>query len=406
MPNRKRVINEDARKSVVNFLSKLPKLPSHYCRASSEKEYLEPQFQSISELHRVYIEHDDKNLTACRQVFAEEFCRLNLGLFKPKKDECDTCTGYKVGNVSEEDYTNHVLNKEEARTEKSKDKKEAEQNVVQVFTMDVQAVQLVPYLKASALYFKQKLACHNFTLYNLANNEVICYVWHEGEAELNANVYTSCIIHFLEHEIDIHQGDPILYSDGCASQNRNVTLSNALRCMAMEKGITITQKYLEKGHTQMECDSAHAVIERRKKNREMYTPAHYVQVIREARIQKPYKVHYIDHNFCKNYSDLKYLSSIRPGIGAGAPQVVDIRCLQYLPSGNVQYKLRHTDPWESLPIPRKATRAGSVDVLVQLKPLYSSSLRIKKDKYNDLQALKSVIMSDFHGFYDNLPHVM
>ena len=69
--------------------------------------------------------------------------------------------------------------------------------------MDVQAVQLVSYLQASALYFEQKLTVHNFTIYNIAINEVVCYVWHEDEGDVNGNTFTSCIVHFLEHEVNL-----------------------------------------------------------------------------------------------------------------------------------------------------------------------------------------------------------
>ena len=39
--------------SVRKFLKDLPKLPSHYCRASTSEKYLEPQFQSIAAVYRV-----------------------------------------------------------------------------------------------------------------------------------------------------------------------------------------------------------------------------------------------------------------------------------------------------------------------------------------------------------------
>jgi len=164
--------------------------------------------------------------------------------------------------------------------------------------MDVQAVQLVPQLQASALYFRQKLAVHNFTLYNLSTNEVVCYVWHEGEGELNANVFTLCVVDYLVNEVGCTK-NIVIYSDGCGSQNRNATLSNALSLLAKEKQITITQNYLEKGHTQMECDSVHSVIERKKKNRDIFVPVQYVQLIQDARTKSPYKVCYIDHTFFK-----------------------------------------------------------------------------------------------------------
>lgn len=47
-----------------------------------------------------------------------------------------------------------------------------------------------------------------------------------------------------------------------AYQNHNVTLSNALLELSMKHYVTIIQKYLEKGITEMECDSMHSNIER------------------------------------------------------------------------------------------------------------------------------------------------
>jgi len=55
-------------------------------------------------------------------------------------------------------------------------------------------------------------------------------------------------------------------------------LTNALLTVAQERKITIFQKYLEKGHTQIECDSVHSVTERKKKNGDIFTPAQFVQI--------------------------------------------------------------------------------------------------------------------------------
>ncbi|KAK3705423.1 hypothetical protein RRG08_034001 [Elysia crispata] len=57
------------------------------------------------------------------------------------------------------------------------------------------------------------------------------------------------------------------------------------------------------------------------------------------------------------------------------------------------------DDWELLPLPRN-------DVIPVNGPdrLYSSPLKIKQSKYDDLQSLKSVLLKDAHAFYDNLPH--
>jgi len=102
------------RESVRKFLGDLPKLPSHYCRATTSKEYLEPHFQSVAEVYRVYKEEQVGHDVPSRQVFAEEFRNMNLGLFMPKKDQCDKCSAYKVGNLPQQDYDEHILRKEEA----------------------------------------------------------------------------------------------------------------------------------------------------------------------------------------------------------------------------------------------------------------------------------------------------
>lgn len=83
------------------FLLDLPKVPSHYCRSSSSKMYLEPFFKSISHLHTQYkqscADHSIQPLS--RQVLTNTFNDLNLSLFHPKKDQCDTCCAFKAGNI-------------------------------------------------------------------------------------------------------------------------------------------------------------------------------------------------------------------------------------------------------------------------------------------------------------------
>lgn len=50
----------------------------------------------------------------------------------------------------------------------------------------------------------------------------------------------------------------------------------------MKKNKVVIQKYLEKGHTQMECDSIHSVIERRLRDQDVYLPAEYVNLMKRA----------------------------------------------------------------------------------------------------------------------------
>lgn len=66
----------------------------------------------------------------------------------------------------------------------------------------------------------------------------------------------------------------------------------------------------------MECDSTHAAIERRMKNRDFYLQSQFVQIIKEARVNpRPYTVHHLTHTYFQQFDDpslIKY-TSIRLG---------------------------------------------------------------------------------------------
>ena len=77
-----------------------------------------------------------------------------------------------------------------------------------------------------------KLSCHNFTLFDIVTQEAQNYFWHEGEGELNANIFATFVIDYLD-SIDLTDVKEILiYSDGCTYQNRKTTIANALLLLA------------------------------------------------------------------------------------------------------------------------------------------------------------------------------
>ncbi|XP_031331486.1 uncharacterized protein LOC116162089 [Photinus pyralis] len=390
--------------SLDNFFSKLPKMESHYCRASSQKLYLEPLWKSKNQLYQFYVSEwckpkNERPLSLA--TFFHTFDRKNLSLFRPKKDECDTCVAYKTGNLTEEDYAIHTAKKEEARAEKEADKN----NEKYVFTMDLQSVLLAPKSNVSSLYFKTKLMVHNFTVYNLKSKEGTCYLWNETEGALTSHDFSSIIVDFLLKSLPVDNDNNkiILYSDGCTYQNRNAILANALSNVAILYNITIEQKILEKGHTQMEADSIHSTIERHLRNKNINVPADYVDVCKTARQNpKPYTVYYLDHKFFKNFSSIQFYNSIRPGRSPGDPVVTDIRALQYQPDGVICYKLRFPDEWTPLPIRKNKNLLAKP--IVDLPHLYKERLKIKKTKYQHLQFLKQSLTADYHLFYDNLPY--
>jgi hypothetical protein len=403
---RKKACTEELRVrhgSLKEFFSSLAKVESHYCRATSKKLYLEPNWGSKQQLYEFYckdwcIKTKLKPLSSC--TFHKVFEDLNLGLYRPKKDECDVCRAYKLNQFEEIQYQEHIKNKEAARAEKEQDKNE-EQNV---FTVDLQSLLLCPKSNASALYYRCKLSVHNYTIYNLKNKIGYCYIWNESEGKLTANEFSSILVDFIESIVPSLGNNKkiIFYSDGCNYQNRNTVLSNSLLYVAEKHGLSIEQKYLLKGHTQMECDSMHATIERKLKNIDINVPADYIAACQNARKTNAFNVKYINHEFFKDFSKLNLYKSIRPGKIAGDAKVTDIKCLKYA-EGTIKYKLSFEEEYEALPL--RKTKINRNVCEIQIPNLYKTRLPINQVKFNHLQELKLTIPKDYHPFYDALPTV-
>ncbi|KAK5647883.1 hypothetical protein RI129_002775 [Pyrocoelia pectoralis] len=363
------------------FFGELPKLPAHYCRKDTMKLYLEPIFQNLSDVYKLYKTYcHDKNVEPLgRKVFNKTFYAHNLSIYQPKKDQCNICFAYKYDNVSEDKYKSHLDRKEKARKEKIKDKAAAENNHCIVVTMDLQGVKLAPVIPASKVYFKTKLSCHNFTVYNLKTRDVMCYWFSEDENNsLVSSTFASCILDYLERYCITESKIPIiLYSDGCNYQNRNAVLANALLNFSIVTEIEVFQKYLEPGHTQMECDSVHSTIERKLRNKEIHLPSDYSTITREARTNpKPYEE--------KKPHD---------------PVITDIKSIKYS-DHKIQVKLDFDSDYCDLPSRPKV----GIPVIMQYPPLLKSRCKIKEEKYKHLQELLEDLPKDTHLFYNNLLH--
>lgn len=243
------------------FLKNLDKMESHYCRLQSKKIYIAATFRSKVDLYNEYKKYCLENgygETTSYFLFSEVFDKMNLAIFRPRKDQCDTCVGFKAKQVSEAKYVLHVERRKRANAEKEFDKEAALKFGRHVFTGDTQADKLSPDINATAIYYKTRLQVHNYTIYNLVSHQCSNYWWDETQGDLSSSSFVSCIIAHFEKHCLFDTFPMTLYSDGCCYQNRNQFLSNALSNFAVKYNKIVEQKWLEKGHTQMECDSAHA----------------------------------------------------------------------------------------------------------------------------------------------------
>lgn len=302
------------------WLDEVPKLESHYRRQYTSKLYFQSDFKSFNHMYQIYIKHCESqngHPSVSFPTFLGILKKHNYAIYKPRNDMCDICVSYETKNISQNIYNAHRKEIEDMRDEKICDTENAKSGLCLLICVDMQAVKLIPQLKANASYYKMKLQIHNFTIYNIITHESDNYVWDETEGNLVASTFATCIIKYLRNAINMSPKTHhiIIYSDGCYYQNRNAVLSNALLSLCIEKDITIEHKYLVVGHTQMECDSTHSLIQRRINNRAIYLPSQLVDIMEEARKNPfPLNVHHLDHKYFLNYENLpKCFPSIRPG---------------------------------------------------------------------------------------------
>ena len=119
--------------------------------------------------------------------------------------------------------------------------KEAANDVISVWTMDLQTVLICPQSNASALYYKTKYQLHNFTFYNMQTKDGYCYGWDKINGKLSGGVFAHIQHkHFSKVLQESSQIEKlIIWSDGCGYQNRNTTESNMYLDLSLVYNITI-----------------------------------------------------------------------------------------------------------------------------------------------------------------------
>ena len=138
------------------------------------------------------------------------------------------------------------------------------------------------------------------------SKDVECYMWHEGECGRGSSEISTCVYSYLL-QLNPEVKHAVLYSDTCGGQNRNSAFSTmCLHAVSTLPLSTIDHKYMESGHSQMECDSVHAAVETARRKVPVYSPDGYYTLERVARKTNPYTVHELGHN---GFLDLKSFSN-------------------------------------------------------------------------------------------------
>ncbi|CAG9840488.1 unnamed protein product [Diabrotica balteata] len=193
-------LKDDDELLIREHILSFPALESHYCRASSTKRYLDSAL-NVCIMYKLYkLKCSELNV---HPVSFEKYQRVlrtyNLGFHKPKKDHCKKCLKYT--NLTEEEkitheqaHHEHMLRKQLAREARDEDKEISKNNPEVIsFNFDLEAVLTSPKGLTGQIFYLRKLAIYNLTLYNLGNQDGICYLWDETQGKRGPNKISSCI---------------------------------------------------------------------------------------------------------------------------------------------------------------------------------------------------------------------
>lgn len=285
---------ENYRKDKVRqHINSFNRVPSHYCRKDSSKEYLEATL-TLAEMYRLYKETNTENPVTeslYRSIFNSEF---NLDFHKPKKDRCDTCEAFKANlNPSPEEvqrYDNHQKEKDVVKTMRDGDRniaiKALDNTNTCIVAFDLENVFPLPKAEVSNFFYKRKLNCYNLTAHSTYKGQIqqYCLVWHELISGRAGNNLASTVYKFLEDILAKNDGIKrfILWSDSCVPQNKNSIMSFAIQTFLKKHPSVeeIIQRFSEPGHgVVQEVDAIHSKIERWLKNMEIFSPLSLVRLL-------------------------------------------------------------------------------------------------------------------------------
>lgn len=262
---------------VKKHIDSFPAYESHYSRSHTSKKYL-PIGLTVTKMYELYASSVEQPVK--KEIYRRTFQETGLKFKQPHLDRCHRCDVYHAQLMYERDESEIVRIRElqqehhEAADisfkEKAKDKKIAKESNGKMIlgTFDLQQCLPTPSLHTNVSFYKRQLWTYNLTINNSTFSNTICYMWHEAEAKRGSNEIASCLNRFLG-DLDPKVEEATFYSDSCGGQNKNkVVCAMFSIAVADHKTVqVVNHKFLEPGHTRMECDHDHAAIEKTQKSR-------------------------------------------------------------------------------------------------------------------------------------------
>lgn len=295
--NPKKIPNED-RELVNQHINLFPKYRSHYTRKENIDRKFLPSYLTIKKMYECYKEFCTEKQKKpvkewlYREIFNTSF---NLSFHQPHTDTCNKCDNFAnlLKAVKDEDERRaleiqkelHQRKAEKAIEQKKEARKLAQEsdNELVAICFDLQKTLPTPSLTTNKVYYLRTLWTYNFGIHDLGNNKAYMYTWDESTASRGSSEVASCLLKFIK-QLPRCTKRIVAFSDSCGGQNKNKNILKFWMYISKFTDIEIIDhKFLEPGHTYMECDEDFALIEKHKRHVPyIFIPDDWTRAIKET----------------------------------------------------------------------------------------------------------------------------
>lgn len=411
---------EELRVSIRKHIDNLQRMPSHYSRENTHKEYLVQDFQSVVDLYsnyetwmsEVYPNEAIATIRQYRDVFNFEY---NISFFLPKKDLCDVCctwenTPENEKTISEKTYLDHIKNKNTVVAMKDSDTKEARlktSTTLVVAHFDYEKALICPKGNVSVFYYKRKLSVNNFTIVDVGRFEDCCYVYDETIAKKGSNEVASFLFHFIIRKVEAGMTEFRFYSDNCVGQNKNRNLTTLFLYASSKFNIKIVHTFLEKGHTYNAADTVHSLIERKTRPLQIHIPSMWYDSIAAAKRSKqhPIVLVKVTQDMIFDWKDLADKLYLDKDVHKSSIPWIKIRQISFDGSKPHEFQFKVNFDDEFVSVSTKSVGRPVNFNSYELKNVYQGTLPISKLKHKDLMHYceRKYIPVEYHDYYRELP---
>ena len=419
-------VSEEQKQGVFEHINSFPVVDSHYCRAKTNKKYLEGGL-NIEKMYDLYKEKCEKKKFSYvessyyRYVFNTSF---NINFHVPKTDRCEKCESIKLKKsehipITEEEqqsHNQHLAEKVAMRKEKEIDKSYKNDNRLLV-VFDLENVINLPQAEIGSFFYKRKLTLYNLTAMT-SSKQGYCAIWTELMSGRAGNDIASAFIQILKKVANDHPDTNTLicWSDSCVPQNRNSHISQAiLEFLYSQEQITeITMKYSLAGHSCVqEVDNMHQQIELAMRVAEFFSPISFLRVLLRVNRTRPFVVIQMQKNYFKDFnssSKMLHFSEVP------YTKVFQLK-FSKVDLHKIEYKTSHAqaDYLSAFIGKKKGTRRSKngkhpIEVMEQTsaetKILFSrkqkSEKQLSKEKMDDLRSMLSLMPSLDREYYRSI----